>query len=96
MSNAIQFLESLGQRPAYAPANGDEYASEVAAIEADAAQKQALLDRDRLSLSKQLGGRVEMMMQIWAPDESPQDDEPAPVEQPDDEPDDHGDHQDDR
>jgi hypothetical protein len=88
MSNAIQFLESLGTRPIFASIDNDAYLSEVASIPVDPVQRQALLARDHLALSEQLGGRAQMMMQIWAPDESPQDDDQEPAEQPDDAPDD--------
>lgn len=88
-SNAIQFLESLGNKPLLAAFTDADYASAVSTLEVDPMQRKALLDRDPGALSEQLGGRASMMMQIWTPDEVPQDDEQAPDQGPDDEPDEH-------
>ncbi|MDQ3494241.1 MAG: hypothetical protein M3485_01580 [Pseudomonadota bacterium] len=88
-SNAIQFLESLGNKPLLAPFTEADYASAVSALEVDPMQRKALLDRDQGALSEQLGGRASMTMQIWTEEETPQDDEKAPDDRPDDEPGEH-------
>ena len=59
MSNVIQFLEALGRAPAM-PWSGVDYAAAVAALEADPAQRDALLDRDAATLNRLLGGRAVM------------------------------------
>ena len=70
MSEVIRFLESMGRNPAI---TAGEYAASVAALEADDAQKEALLLRDATSLNDLLGGRVgQMMMSQYAPLEEPQ------------------------
>ena len=65
MSNAIRFLEAMGSRQLSAA----EYAATVAALEVDAPQRQALLDRDQTALSALLGGRPKMYCLIVAPNE---------------------------
>lgn len=93
MSNAIQFLETLGSKPMLSPA---DYAATVAALDLDAAQQQALLQRDHEVLNDLLGGRTLMAMFIATPDggEEPQEspdlpgddeeieDAPEPEEEP--------------
>lgn len=49
-----------------------DYAANVALLDVDDAQKQALVARDGSSLSELLGGRTEpMMLAQWAPDSEP-------------------------
>lgn len=63
MSHAIQFLAAMGGNPGRSsPA---EYAANVAALDVDAAQRQALLDRDQYALAGLLGGRAEMRCLVW-------------------------------
>jgi len=93
MSNAIQFLETLGRSGGMIPFHDKAYADAVALLEVDHMQRQALLNRDANALSGLLGGRSKMMMQVWAPqedapDEHSQEDEPddsddgAPMDEP--------------
>lgn len=76
MSNAIQFLESLGRNPKIFGQSAEAYAVRVTKSEVDLAQQQALLERDANSLSGLLGGRERMMMQVWAPQEDEADEQP--------------------
>lgn len=69
MSEVIRFLESMGRNPAI---TAGEFAASVAALEVDDAHKQALLQRDAISLNDLLGGRERMMLSQWAPDSEPQ------------------------
>lgn len=69
MSEVIRFLESMGRNPAI---TAGEFAASVAALEVDDAHKQALLQRDAISLNDLLGGRERMMLAQWAPDSEPQ------------------------
>lgn len=84
MSNAVQFLESLGSNPALTRLSAAEYAATVAALNVDDAQRQALLDRDIDALNGLLGGRVQMLCLIMNPEEQPvrkdDDEEEAPSE----------------
>lgn len=80
MSNIIQFLENMGSKQL----SSTEYAATVAALEIDAAQRQALLNRDHATLNDLLGGRAKMFFGILTPHDEParEDEEPA-EEQPD-------------
>lgn len=69
MSEVIRFLESMGRNPAM---TAGEFAANVSALEADDAQKQALLDRDHSMLNRLLGGRMELMMLTQYSPESPE------------------------
>jgi hypothetical protein len=66
MSNVIRFLEDMGGRPALTAV---EYAANVAALNAGAPQKQALLDRDPDALNGLLSGRKKVLCAIFAADE---------------------------
>ena len=83
MSDVIDFIESLGARPALAPG---AYAAAVDGLAVDAAMREALLGRDAAAVGAALGGRDMMWCAIWSPDESPADepgqDEPAHEEPP--------------
>jgi hypothetical protein len=61
MSNVIAFLESLGQDASKARLTGEDYAAAVDALALDDAPRQALLDRDALTLGQLSGGRLQMM-----------------------------------
>lgn len=65
MSTVIRFLESMGSRQLTAA----EYAANVAALELDAPQRQALLDRDQAGLNSLLGGRKKLLFAIVAASE---------------------------
>lgn len=65
MSNTIQFLESLGSKPALSPA---DYAATIAALDFDIAHQQVLLQKDPQALNDLLGGRTVMAMHIATPD----------------------------
>ena len=54
-----------------------EYAVTVAALEVDAPQRQALLDRDQTALNGLLGGRGQVFFGVFAAEE----DEEEPAEQ---------------
>ncbi|MFS8064399.1 MAG: hypothetical protein ACMG5Z_07395 [Luteimonas sp.] len=62
MSNVIRFLESMGSQPISAA----DSAATVVALEVNASQRQALLDRDHTALSDLLGGRKEMRCLIFS------------------------------
>lgn len=65
MSDVIRFLDSMGSQ-SLSPV---QYAATVAALDIDASQRQALLDRDPAALSELLGGRDQMRCFILVPDE---------------------------
>ena len=65
MSNAIQFLDSMGSKQLTA----GEYAAAVAELEVDEAQRQALLDRDHAALNVLLDGRAKLLFAICTPDD---------------------------
>jgi hypothetical protein len=63
MSNVIQFLAAMGGNPDILSAA--EYSAIVSALDVDAAQRQALMDRDQCALARLLGGRAEMRCLVW-------------------------------
>lgn len=65
MSNAIQFLEALGNNPAL---SAGEYAATIATLGVDEAQRQALLGRDHAALNDLLGGRATMRFFVNTPE----------------------------
>jgi hypothetical protein len=65
MSNVIRFLETMGRKP-ISPA---DFAATVAALEIEAPQRKALLDRDQGALSELLDGRRQLRCAIFAADE---------------------------
>ena len=71
VSNAIQFLESLGASASIP--GGADYATAVAALDVEPAQREALLGRDVSSLARLLDGRPAMFCMILAPDEGKED-----------------------
>jgi hypothetical protein len=64
MSNVIQFLEALGSKP-MSPA---DYAASVNALEADTAQKGALLRHDGHALNGLLDARASVYCAVFAED----------------------------
>lgn len=82
MSNVIQFLETLGSNPALSRLSAAEYAANVATLDADAKQRQALLVRDHATLSDLVGGRQRMFCSVYAPDEEQKDDNQREHEEP--------------
>ena len=68
ISNVIQFLEALGSNAALTKLSAANYAANVAALNVDDAQRQALMDRDQGALNGLLGGRKKMRCMIWAPE----------------------------
>lgn len=69
MTDVVGFLESLGSRSQ--DVSSEAYAAEVAALQLDAVQREALVLRDPAALSEAVGGRAAMMCMIWAPDQEP-------------------------
>jgi len=69
VSNVIRFLESMGRQPM--PSQG--YAASVAALDVQAAQQRALLDRDQVALNAMLGGRSQVFFGVLAPVEDEED-----------------------
>ena len=65
MSNVIRFLEAMGSKQLSA----SEYAATVAALEVDALERRALLDRDHSALNDLLGGRKKLLFAILAADD---------------------------
>jgi hypothetical protein len=85
MTDVIRFLESMGSNPALTNLTATEYAAAVAALDADQAQKQALLDRDHAALNRLLGGRSKMYCsQYPAREDQPLDPQQEPEPQDDD------------
>lgn len=91
MSNAIRFLETLGQDPALSRLPKEQLKTVVDSLELDAAQRDALLAGDPAALGQLIGGRARMIGLIWEPgpeippDGTPPDcdvpDQPAPGEE---------------
>jgi hypothetical protein len=65
MSDVIKFLEAMGENVV----SQHEFAVAVDALNIDASQHRALLDRDHQSLNKLLGGRSKMMFSVLAAEE---------------------------
>ena len=76
MSKVIQFLETMGRNASSGRVSDAAYAAAVAALDVDAAQTQALLQRDRAALNVLLGGRAtQMMMMLFPVEDAPQESE---------------------
>src|SRR5687768_3814881 len=73
MPNVIQFLESLGAKPALSAA---EYAAIVSGLGLREAQRKALLGADPVRIGELLNARTRMMFMISSPD--PDDHEAIP------------------
>lgn len=88
MSNAIRFLESLAQDPAYARLSESQRQALLDQLDVEPAQRDALRQGDADALSQLLGGRERMMCLIISPGEEPDSTTPPPdTDQPGDEPD---------
>jgi hypothetical protein len=72
MSNAIQFLEALGSRPALVMASLDHYEKAVCELQFDDRQHTALLARDPIAIGEALGGRTHMICAVCTPDDDSQ------------------------
>lgn len=85
MSKVIAFLETMGASPML---SSTQYAAAVAALDVDAAQRDALLARDHAVLNTLLGGRATQMMMALFPVEQPHkgDEKQDEDEKQDDEP----------
>lgn len=90
MSNAIRFLETLGQNPALARLSPEQLKSMIDSLDLDPAQRGALLEGDLSALGQLIGGRAEMIGLIWEPGpelppsevpdaDGPDENEPAPA-----------------
>lgn len=75
MSNAIRFLETLGQNPALPT---DQLQALIDGLDVDPAQREALRQGDSAALNELIGGRAKMMCLIIAPGDEPQEGD-APV-----------------
>ena len=78
MSNAIRFLESLAQDPAFARLSESQRQDLLDQLDVAPAQRDALRAGDAESLSRLLGGRARMMCLIIAPGDEPDSTTPAP------------------
>ena len=65
MSNVIQFLEAMGR----APLSSAEYSASVAALDVEANQQRALIDRDPAALNELMSGPKKMVFAVMAADE---------------------------
>lgn len=68
MSNVIEFLDRIGRNPM---PTADAYAASVAALDAGAAEREALLARDAGALNDLLGGRPVMRCAVFEPSRQP-------------------------
>lgn len=85
MSNVIQFLEAMGSNPAMTRLSARDYAATVAALDVDAEQRQALVDRDPAALNNLLGGRATMLCTLFpSEEEERQEDDGGEGDKPDD------------
>jgi hypothetical protein len=73
MSNAIEFLESLGS--AAEPMDAAHYARAVNGLAIDPDLRQALLERDSARINQLLGGRGSMMLVLAPAEDAPADDD---------------------
>lgn len=88
MSNAIRFLESLAQDPAYARLSESQKQALLDQLDVEPAQRDALRQGDADALSQLLGGRERMMCLIIAPGDEPDSTTPSPdTDKPDEQPD---------
>lgn len=78
MSNAIRFLETLGQNPALSRLPADQLQVLIDGLDVDADQRNALRHADVDALNELVGGRAKMMCLIIAPNDEPQEGD-APV-----------------
>ena len=69
MSNAIQFLEGLGSRPALVTASFAVYEEAVRELQFPDRQRAALLARDPTALGQALGSRAHMICAVCTPDD---------------------------
>lgn len=86
MQNAIQFLETLGSRPAHACSSTVDYNQAVAMAGVDEPQRQALFTRDAQELSRLLDGRQQAFCLVATPDGGETQDEPDRSDEETDEP----------
>ena len=75
MSSAIQFLEEMGCDASRGRLSAAEYAAAVAQLDADEAQRRALMERDHAELISLLGGREKVMCVICIPEYDETDDD---------------------
>ena len=88
MSTVLKFLEVMGQTSSTASMSDSEYASAVARLDVDAAQRKALLARDHTALNDLLGGRATMFFGLVpAENDEPQRDDDGEGETPEQSPD---------
>lgn len=67
MSNAIRFLETLGQNPALSRMSPEQLQAMIDSLELEPAQREALLSGDASLLSQLVGGREKMVGLVWEP-----------------------------
>lgn len=67
MSNAIRFLETLGQNPALSRLSPDQLTAMMDSLELEPAQREAMLQGDLSALGQLVGARAEMIGLIWEP-----------------------------
>lgn len=92
MSNAIRFLETLGQDPALSRLSPQQLQAMIDTLDIDEAQRDALLAGDASVLNQLVGGREKMGKLVWepgreAPAEGDEPDSDADEEAPEDAPD---------
>lgn len=75
MSNAIRFLEAMGNDASRGRLSAAEYANAVAQLDADESQRRALMERDHAALNDTLGGRVKMLHSIFPAQEEEETDD---------------------
>jgi hypothetical protein len=80
MSNVIRFLEALGADAGMARMSILEYQAAVAALDLTPESSLALVERDPKRLEADLGARPQMLCVVFAPDNSPNEDEALPSE----------------
>ncbi len=69
MSNAIQFLETMGTDASRGRLSAAEYADAVAKLDADESQRRALMERDHAELNALLSGRETVMGYVATPND---------------------------
>jgi len=78
MSNAIRFLESLGQNPALSRLSADQLQEMIDSLELSGNESEALRRQDAAALADALEKRAPLYCILWEPGQ-----EPNPLDSPD-------------
>lgn len=71
MSNAIRFLETMGQNPALSRLSSDQLQEMIDSLELSANERDALHRRDAVALADALEKRETLFCILWEPGQDP-------------------------